>query len=100
MDGAGLTEALHARGINVRYLGRVAGALKPHAHLAYLHAIAVGELVLRAAKHVYTAYLQVCDCTRAAAARRAVPGPRSRTRILPTCTLSPWALTNAELNFL
>ncbi|XP_028163527.1 clustered mitochondria protein homolog isoform X1 [Ostrinia furnacalis] len=61
MDGAGLAEALHARGINVRYLGRVCAALRPHAHLAYLHAIAVGELVLRAAKHVYTAYLQGCE---------------------------------------
>lgn len=59
MDGAGLTEALHARGVNVRYLGRVAAALKPHAQLSYLHAIAVGELLLRAAKHLYTAYLQV-----------------------------------------
>ncbi|RVE51305.1 hypothetical protein evm_004109 [Chilo suppressalis] len=70
MDGAGLTEALHARGINVRYLGRVASALKPHAHLAYLHAIAVGELLLRAAKHLYTAYLQGCEpmCIGGAAA--------------------------------
>jgi protein TIF31 len=59
MDGAGLAEALHARGINVRYLGRVAAALQPHAHLAYLHAIALAELLLRAAKHLYTAYLQV-----------------------------------------
>ncbi|CAG5046078.1 unnamed protein product [Parnassius apollo] len=70
MDGAGLSEALHARGINVRYLGRVALALRPHASLAYLHAIAVAELLLRAAKHVYTAYLQGCEamCTGAAAA--------------------------------
>ncbi|XP_060803381.1 clustered mitochondria protein homolog [Amyelois transitella] len=70
MDGAGLTEALHARGINIRYLGRVAAALKPHPHLAYLHAIAVGELVLRAAKHIHTAYLQGCEamCTGAAVA--------------------------------
>lgn len=59
MDGAGLTEALHARGINVRYLGRVALALRPHASLHYLHAIALAELLLRAAKHIYTAYLQV-----------------------------------------
>lgn len=59
MDGAGLTEALHARGINVRYLGRVCAALRPHAPLAYLHSIAVAELLLRAAKHVYTPYLQV-----------------------------------------
>ena len=59
MDGAGLTEALHARGINVRYLGRVALALRPHPTLAYLHAIALAELVLRAAKHMYTTYLQV-----------------------------------------
>ncbi|CAH2096174.1 unnamed protein product [Euphydryas editha] len=70
MDGAGLTEALHARGINVRYLGRVAAALRPHASLAYLHAIAVAELLLRAAKHVYTPYLQGCEpmCTGAAVA--------------------------------
>ncbi|VVC89605.1 unnamed protein product [Leptidea sinapis] len=40
MDGAGLTEALHARGINVRYLGRVVSALRQHASLSYLHAIA------------------------------------------------------------
>lgn len=59
MDGAGLAEALHSRGINVRYLGSVANALAPHAALSYLHAIAVAELVLRAAKHIYTAYLQV-----------------------------------------
>ncbi|XP_049873829.1 clustered mitochondria protein homolog [Pectinophora gossypiella] len=61
MDGASLTEALHARGINVRYLGRVALALRPHASLSYLHAIAVAELVLRAAKHIYTTYLQGCE---------------------------------------
>lgn len=59
MDGAGLTEALHARGINVRYLGKVAHALAQHPQLDYLYAIAVAELVLRAAKHLYTAYLQV-----------------------------------------
>ncbi|XP_045536704.1 clustered mitochondria protein homolog isoform X2 [Papilio machaon] len=70
MDGAGLSEALHARGINVRYLGRVALALRPHASLQYLHAIAIAELLLRAAKHIYTAYLQNCEamCTGAAAA--------------------------------
>ncbi|XP_050680799.1 clustered mitochondria protein homolog isoform X2 [Leptidea sinapis] len=61
MDGAGLTEALHARGINVRYLGRVVSALRQHASLSYLHAIALGELVLRAAKHIYTAHLQGCE---------------------------------------
>ncbi|XP_035440055.2 clustered mitochondria protein homolog isoform X1 [Spodoptera frugiperda] len=70
MDGAGLTEALHGRGINVRYLGRVANALRPHAQLSYLHAIAVAELLLRAAKHIYTAYLQGCEamCIGAAVA--------------------------------
>lgn len=61
MDGAGLTEALHARGINVRYLGRVALALAAHPSLAYLHAIALADLLLRAAKHLYTAYLQGCE---------------------------------------
>ncbi|XP_059052836.1 clustered mitochondria protein homolog isoform X2 [Achroia grisella] len=70
MDGAGLAEALHARGINLRYLGRVAAALQPHPSLGYLHAIAVGELLLRAAKHVYTVYLQGCEalCVGAAVA--------------------------------
>ncbi|OWR43803.1 putative eukaryotic translation initiation factor 3 subunit [Danaus plexippus plexippus] len=70
MDGAGLTEALHARGINVRYLGRVTVALKPHASLSYLHAIALADLLLRAAKHIYTPYLQGCEamCTSAAVA--------------------------------
>ncbi|KAJ2949005.1 hypothetical protein O0L34_g5945 [Tuta absoluta] len=70
MDGARLTEALHACGINARYLGRVAAALRPHAQLAYLHAIAVAELVLRAAKHIYTTYLQGCEpmCIGAAVA--------------------------------
>ncbi|XP_041979398.1 clustered mitochondria protein homolog isoform X1 [Aricia agestis] len=70
MDGAGLSEALHARGINVRYLGRVVQALRPHTQLAYLHAIALADLILRAAKHIYTPYLQGCDamCTGAAVA--------------------------------
>ncbi|XP_048478328.1 clustered mitochondria protein homolog isoform X3 [Plutella xylostella] len=61
MDGAALTEALHARGINVRYLGRVCVALRAQPSLAYLHALALAELVLRAAKHLYTAHLQSCD---------------------------------------
>ncbi|CAK1551094.1 unnamed protein product [Leptosia nina] len=70
MDGAALTEALHARGINIRYLGCVIVALRQHPSLAYLHAIALGEIILRAAKHLYTTHLQSCEAmyTGAAAA--------------------------------
>ncbi|GAB0087762.1 Clustered mitochondria protein homolog [Sergentomyia squamirostris] len=61
MDGSTLTEALHARGINIRYLGRVANKLSQVKSLEYLHTIAVSELILRAAKHIFTAYMQNCE---------------------------------------
>uniref|UniRef100_A0A1L8DS54 Clustered mitochondria protein homolog n=1 Tax=Nyssomyia neivai TaxID=330878 RepID=A0A1L8DS54_9DIPT len=61
MDGNTLTEALHARGINIRYLGRVALKLSQVKSLEYLHTIAVSELILRATKHIFTAYMQNCE---------------------------------------
>ncbi|XP_059609117.1 clustered mitochondria protein homolog isoform X2 [Phlebotomus argentipes] len=61
MDGSTLTEALHARGINIRYLGRVAAKLSQVKSLEYLHSIAVSELILRSAKHIFTAYMQNCE---------------------------------------
>lgn len=59
MDGVTLSEALHNRGINIRYLGKVTNLLGKVKQLEYLHSIAVAELILRAAKHIFTVYLQV-----------------------------------------
>lgn len=61
MDGGTLSEALHNRGINIRYLGKVCTLLSKVKQLEYLHSIAAGELVLRSAKHLFTAYLQSVD---------------------------------------
>ncbi|KAL2330845.1 hypothetical protein Fmac_018426 [Flemingia macrophylla] len=49
MDGQTLTEALHAHGINVRYIGKVAGGTK---HLPHLWDLCTNEIVVRSAKHI------------------------------------------------
>uniref|UniRef100_A0ABD2XNR3 Clustered mitochondria protein homolog n=1 Tax=Trichogramma kaykai TaxID=54128 RepID=A0ABD2XNR3_9HYME len=58
MDGGTLIEALHGRGINVRYLGKLANMLSSKPTLQYLHRICVSELLLRSAKHIFTTYMQ------------------------------------------
>ncbi|KAI5717076.1 hypothetical protein M8J76_017196 [Diaphorina citri] len=58
MDGVTLSEALHSRGINIRYLGKIALRLARLPSLSYLHNIAVVELWARAVKHLFTAYIQ------------------------------------------
>ncbi|KAG6557739.1 hypothetical protein Mapa_000505 [Marchantia paleacea] len=55
MDGHTLTEALHAHGINVRYLGQVAKLSK---HLPHVWDLCVVEMVVRAAKHVLKGVLR------------------------------------------
>ncbi|XP_019425362.1 PREDICTED: clustered mitochondria protein-like isoform X3 [Lupinus angustifolius] len=49
MDGQTLTEALHAHGINVRYIGKVATGTR---HLPHLWDLCSNEIVVRSAKHV------------------------------------------------
>ncbi|KAI3984330.1 hypothetical protein MKX01_011284 [Papaver californicum] len=49
MDGQTLTEALHAHGINVRYIGKVANMTK---HLPHIWDLCAIEIVVRSAKHV------------------------------------------------
>lgn len=61
MDGFTLSEAMHNRGINIRYLGKVTNLLSKVKQLEYLHSIAAAELLLRAAKHNFTVYLQGCE---------------------------------------
>lgn len=68
MDGVTLTEALHNKGINIRYLGKVANLLASLPRLEYLHTIAVQELILRAAKHIFYAYQQNTDLMNLSAA--------------------------------
>lgn len=49
MDGQTLTEALHAHGVNVRYIGKVAEGTK---HLPHLWDLCCNEIVVRSAKHI------------------------------------------------
>jgi protein TIF31 len=59
MDGATLSEALHNRGINIRYLGKIADSLSKIKQLEYLYNIAIAEILMRTVKHVFTVYMQV-----------------------------------------
>lgn len=58
IDGITLTESLHGRGINMRYLGKIVDALSKISQLEYLYSIAVSEILCRSAKHVFTSYIQ------------------------------------------
>ncbi|CAF1421234.1 unnamed protein product [Adineta ricciae] len=58
VDGESLSESMHSRGINMRYLGRVADLLAQQSSLIYLYEIAVTEILCRSAKHVFRAYTQ------------------------------------------
>lgn len=49
MDGQTLTEALHAHGINVRYIGKIAEGTR---HMPHLHDLCTNEIAVRAAKHL------------------------------------------------
>ncbi|KAJ6948504.1 clustered mitochondria protein-like [Populus alba x Populus x berolinensis] len=58
MDGQTLTEALHAHGINVRYMGKVAQGTK---HLPHLWDLCSNEIIVRSAKHVLKDLLRDTD---------------------------------------
>lgn len=76
-DGLTLTDALHVRGINIRYLGKFTDTVSKHLNLDYvmvflafflllllfliillLQSISVCELICRSAKHLFTNYIQ------------------------------------------
>lgn len=61
LDGTTLSEALHTRGINIRYLGKIASMLAKVKQLEYLYNIAVSELITRSAKHLFAMYMQSTD---------------------------------------
>jgi len=58
LDGVTLVEAIHSRGINVRYLGKIVAMLSNVPQLEYIYVIGVSELLVRAAKHIFTTYMQ------------------------------------------
>ncbi|XP_008231340.1 PREDICTED: clustered mitochondria protein [Prunus mume] len=58
MDGQTLTEALHAHGINVRYIGKVADGTR---HLPHLWDLCSNEIVVRSAKHILKDALRETD---------------------------------------
>jgi len=61
MDGQTLADAIHNRGINMRYLGKITDMLAKVPQLEYVHVIGVTEVVIRSAKHLFTLYLQGMD---------------------------------------
>lgn len=61
MDGQTLSDSLHTRGINIRYLGKIATMLGSVKSLDYLYSTAVLELITRGAKHLFTTYIQNTD---------------------------------------
>uniref|UniRef100_A0A674NJ73 Clustered mitochondria protein homolog n=1 Tax=Takifugu rubripes TaxID=31033 RepID=A0A674NJ73_TAKRU len=71
MDGASLKQALHERGINLRYLGHVVKAIghsEHKEHLRHIKRVAVGEIFCRSARRVYNNYLQGVDVSSLSAA--------------------------------
>ncbi|CAF3343891.1 unnamed protein product [Rotaria sp. Silwood1] len=58
VDGESLSEAMHSRGINIRYLGRVVQLLNQQSSLFYLYDISVTEILCRSAKHIFRNYIQ------------------------------------------
>ncbi|XP_056139032.1 clustered mitochondria protein homolog [Lampris incognitus] len=71
MDGATLTEALHQRGINIRYLGTVLDFVDKtpaRAQLDHFYRIGISELITRCAKHIFKTYLQGVELSALSAA--------------------------------
>ncbi|XP_020207812.1 clustered mitochondria protein isoform X2 [Cajanus cajan] len=58
MDGQTLTEALHAHGINVRYIGKVADGTR---RLPHLWDLCISEIIVRSSKHIINDILRDTD---------------------------------------
>ncbi|GFQ78441.1 clustered mitochondria protein homolog [Trichonephila clavata] len=58
IDGVTLTEALHGRGIGIRYLGKITEMVAKIPQLQYLYRIMVLELITRTAKHLFSHFIQ------------------------------------------
>ncbi|KAI9254747.1 clustered mitochondria-domain-containing protein [Helicostylum pulchrum] len=62
LDGDALTKAMHRRGINMRYLGKLADlvALSKDKRIEHIHKLAVQEMIIRACKRLLRKYLVHC----------------------------------------
>lgn len=58
IDGIALTETMHSRGINMRYLGKVATMCSQRENLEHITKIVVKEMVLRSAKKQFKNCMQ------------------------------------------
>ncbi|XP_076006816.1 clustered mitochondria protein homolog [Genypterus blacodes] len=71
MDGASLKEALHLKGINLRYLGHVIKAISQSEHkerLRHMTRLAIAEIVVRCTRRVFNSFLQGVDTPSLSAA--------------------------------
>ncbi|VDK54673.1 unnamed protein product [Anisakis simplex] len=68
VEGASLSEAMHSRGINIRYLGKLTKIIENVEQLQYLKAICMCELICRSAKHVFRTYMQLVPAAHCGAA--------------------------------
>ncbi|XP_030042084.1 clustered mitochondria protein homolog isoform X2 [Microcaecilia unicolor] len=71
MDGATLSEAMHQRGINMRYLGKVVEFIMKtpaRTQLDHIYKIGIIELITRSAKHIFKIYLQGVELSGLSAA--------------------------------
>mmetsp|Transcript_6069 Transcript_6069/g.14642 ORF Transcript_6069/g.14642 Transcript_6069/m.14642 type:complete len:1331 (-) Transcript_6069:353-4345(-) len=57
LDGTSLTDIMHKNGINVRYLGRMAG-LAIKLQIPHIASLCTNEMIVRAAKHVLNSMLR------------------------------------------
>lgn len=63
LDGDALTKAMHRRGINMRYLGKLAEliSLSKDKRIEHVHQLAIQEMIIRAAKRLLRKYLVDCS---------------------------------------
>ncbi|XP_026199625.1 clustered mitochondria protein homolog isoform X2 [Anabas testudineus] len=71
MDGASLKQALHQRGINLRYLGHVIKAIsqsEQKERLRHITRSVIGEIFMRSTRRVFNSFLQGVDVPSLSAA--------------------------------
>lgn len=71
LDGATLKQALHQKGINLRYLGQLTKAISQSEHkerLRHIMRLAVGEIVVRSSRRIFNNFLQGVEVSSLSAA--------------------------------
>ncbi|XP_026766552.3 clustered mitochondria protein homolog [Pangasianodon hypophthalmus] len=71
IDGATLRQALHQKGINLRYLGHLISSINQSDHkeqLRHITRLAYGEIVVRCARRIFNGYIQGVELSNLSAA--------------------------------